>query len=368
MNIVSPDVDTGFIPGSEPGSYIDSVNISIDNIKEQILHFYYSLIRTNNVESQLLLNNLLSFLFTYLNISNGTPFGRLGRDSRTTFVPLQENELKGNPPLEDCPISTSLRNLHRCNNPVLKYLVCLYCLIGNTRDSLYGKNEQLLTYSMIYTWNIYAPVLANFALNLCVNMYGNWKDVKCICQYVKDKLISIGDNNELIQYSIKLLNEKIHEDTQKCREISGTEISEAAKCAPRQTANRHGWIFNLLSQHYYINYSNEYNKSEKCVFEPKHSIKAKTEYRKIITNLSQKYDDQSQTQKKYPDKLVNKPINPYPQMYIPKMVEINIDPNNIEENWKLLLEIVDSPRYESLKVKMIDYLSNTGTNNNDKIL
>ena len=102
MNIVSPDVDTG--------SYIDSVNISIDNIKEQILHFYYSLIRTNNVESQLLLNNLLSFLFTYLNISNGTPEGRLGRDSRTTFVPLRENELKGNPPKEDCPIS----NVHRC--------------------------------------------------------------------------------------------------------------------------------------------------------------------------------------------------------------------------------------------------------------
>lgn len=45
--------------------------------------------------------------FTPLNISNGTPSGRHSRDLRAT---LPINELKGNPPAEDCPIS----NLHRC--------------------------------------------------------------------------------------------------------------------------------------------------------------------------------------------------------------------------------------------------------------
>ena len=47
--------------------------------------------------------------FTPLNISNGTPSGRHSRDLRAT---LPINELKGNPPAEDCPIS----NLHRCKS------------------------------------------------------------------------------------------------------------------------------------------------------------------------------------------------------------------------------------------------------------
>jgi hypothetical protein len=45
--------------------------------------------------------------FTPLNIYNGTPRGRLNRDLRAT---LPINELKGNPPMEGCPIL----NLHRC--------------------------------------------------------------------------------------------------------------------------------------------------------------------------------------------------------------------------------------------------------------
>ena len=45
--------------------------------------------------------------FTPLNIYNGTPAGRLNRDLRAT---LPINELKGNPPIEGCPIL----NLHRC--------------------------------------------------------------------------------------------------------------------------------------------------------------------------------------------------------------------------------------------------------------
>jgi len=44
---------------------------------------------------------------TPLNIYNGTPIGRLNRDLRAT---LPINELKGNPPIEGCPIL----NLHRC--------------------------------------------------------------------------------------------------------------------------------------------------------------------------------------------------------------------------------------------------------------
>lgn len=53
--------------------------------------------------------------FTPLNILIGTPFGRLTRDLRA-MLPI--NELKGNPPMEDCSIS----NLHRyINNISIKY-------------------------------------------------------------------------------------------------------------------------------------------------------------------------------------------------------------------------------------------------------
>ena len=73
--------------------------------------------------------------FTPLNILIGTPFGRLTRYLRVTLLiapsglssAQQErsrsdlspiNELKGNPPMEDCSIS----NLHRCiNNISIKY-------------------------------------------------------------------------------------------------------------------------------------------------------------------------------------------------------------------------------------------------------
>jgi hypothetical protein len=282
MNIVSSDLTSDFIPGSEPGFY---------NLKETILYFYYSAIRTNNIEHQLL-QNLLLYLFTN----------------------------RANP----------------------QYLICLYCLIGFIHDT----SNKTLTYPMIYIWSIYDLHLGSFALKYCVNLYGNCKDIKGICQYVKDTNEFYTNEfytNELIQYAIKLLNEKIHEDTQ-IIELK-TQISEAAKCAPRQMAKRHGWIFNLLANHYYINYSNEKNKSEKNVFEYKHSIKAKTEYRKIITKLTQKYDEQ----------ILITPtiINPY----IPKVFEINnIDSTNIEDKWNLLMEIVDSPRYEILKTKITDYL------------
>ncbi len=48
-------------------------------------------------------------MFTPLNIYNGTPGGRLNRDLMAT---LPINELKGNPPIEGCPIL----NLHRCTH------------------------------------------------------------------------------------------------------------------------------------------------------------------------------------------------------------------------------------------------------------
>jgi len=332
MNIVSLGIHPS-LHGIKPCLVLENVNISIDNIKELILYFYNGLIRTNNAEMYMLLNKLLEFLFNKTNDINS------------------------------------------------QYLICLYCLIGHTRDSLYGRNEYMLTYMLLYVWSQYNEPLSIFALKSCVNVYGNWKDIKGVCQYIKDNsnnftfftsgifitdsiikdsiikdsiikdsiiTDSITSNSPFIQNAIKLLNDEIYKDTQK------ETISEAAKCAPRQTAKNHGWIFTLSAKYYFDEYieKSEYVKSDENPnkkFTNKYAIKAKTEYRKIITELTKKYDEQQ-------IKTVKTPSSQYSQMYIPKCIEINnVNPTNIEDNWNLLMEIVNSPRYEILNTKMSQY-------------
>ena len=81
--------------------------------------------------------------FTPLNISNETPGGRHSRDVRAT---LPINELKGNPPQEDCPIS----NLHRCKNDLYE-IWADSCYVGDRSTNneseytglLFGMKEAL---------------------------------------------------------------------------------------------------------------------------------------------------------------------------------------------------------------------------------
>jgi hypothetical protein len=343
MNIVSLGIHPSLIHGIKPCLVLENVNISIDNIKELILYFYNGLVRTNNAEMYMLLNKLLEFLFNKTNDMNS------------------------------------------------QYLICLYCLIGHTRDNLYGRNEYMLTYMLLYVWSQYNEPLSIFALKSCVNVYGNWKDIKGVCQYIKDNSntftsftsgIFIKDsitsdrftsdsftsdsftsNSLFIQNAIKLLNDEIYKDTQKEiiseaeiseAEISEATISEASKCAPRQTAKNHGWIFTLSAKYYFDEYieKSESDENPNKKFTNKYAIKAKTEYRKIITELTKKYDEQQIKTVK----TVKTPSSQYSQMYIPKCIEINnVDPTNIEDNWNLLMEIVNSPRYEILNTKMSQY-------------
>jgi hypothetical protein len=90
--------------------------IQIYNFKDDVSHVlfeekYDEIMSYNQMrEAYLFYTNLHDkkhISFTPLNIYNGTPAGRLNRDLRAT---LPINELKGNPPIEGCPIL----NLHRC--------------------------------------------------------------------------------------------------------------------------------------------------------------------------------------------------------------------------------------------------------------
>jgi hypothetical protein len=88
---------------------IDVKNLENINIKERMgLRMIENQILSNQLELQRLTNyHAPNTMYTQLKIYNGTPEGRLIRDSIAT---LPINQLKGNPPKEDCPIS----NVHRC--------------------------------------------------------------------------------------------------------------------------------------------------------------------------------------------------------------------------------------------------------------
>jgi len=92
--------------------YVNSELYNIQNIKGYLFR-EASAIGLHGLETNWYKHTIIPLhlcRFTPLKIYNGTPKGRPTRDSRAT---LPINELKGNPPMADCPIS----NLHRCKSP-----------------------------------------------------------------------------------------------------------------------------------------------------------------------------------------------------------------------------------------------------------
>lgn len=171
-----------------------------------------------------------------------------------------------------------------------EYLSILYKMIGHTRDIIDGKGECTLSYMMVRTWYEYFPKLALFALKCFVDLgdntvhqYGSWKDLKYFCEYCKSK----GDNvkSELIQYAVFLINSQIKKDyTNYSSNVN--EISLAAKWAPREKSS-FGWLYESLA----TNYFKEFLESAKNDSQMNKAIlKAKTEYRKILSTLNRVLD------------------------------------------------------------------------------
>lgn len=169
------------------------------------------------------------------------------------------------------------------------YLSILYRMIGHTRDIISGKGEYKLTYMMIYTWYKFYPEMARMTIKFLVDLgdktihpYGSWKDIKYLSDYCK---VASSDNHELIQYSIKLINDQLKNDYSNI--ISNSDdISLAAKWAPREKS-KFGWLFDLLAIDYfkqYIDTANNYTQYKKAV------LKCKMEYRKILSMLNKKID------------------------------------------------------------------------------
>ena len=161
----------------------------------------------------------------------------------------------------------------------LEYMSIMFRMIGHTRDIIDGKGEYALSYMLLEVWNKHYPELAKFALRLFVlpitndfHPYGSWKDIKYI--YKKNKYSS------LVQYSSQLILTQLKEDS------LSENPSLAAKWVPREKSQ-----FSELFTDLAIDYFCDYIKSAKTdEARRKAIIKAKMDFRKLISGLNKKLD------------------------------------------------------------------------------
>lgn len=164
----------------------------------------------------------------------------------------------------------------------LEYMSIMYCMIGHTRDIIDGKGEYSLSYMLLGVWHKHYPELAKFALKLFVlppdgedkdfHPYGSWKDIKFL--YKRNK------SSPLVQYGSQLLLNQLKHDS-----VSDNP-SLAAKWVPREKSQI-GELFTELAIDYFCDYTasaKSYDATKRAV------IKAKMDFRKLISSLNKKLD------------------------------------------------------------------------------
>jgi hypothetical protein len=172
-----------------------------------------------------------------------------------------------------------------CREEYLEYMSIMYRMIGHTRDIIDGKGEYALSYMLLSVWHSHHPELAKFAFRLFVlslplqggadkncHPYGSWKDVKSL--YKRNK------SSPLVLYGSQLILNQLKEDS-----VSDNP-SLAAKWVPREKS-QFGELFTELA----IDYFYEYTASAKTDEARKKAIiKAKMDFRKLISSLNKKLE------------------------------------------------------------------------------
>ena len=172
-------------------------------------------------------------------------------------------------------------------------LLALYKLIAQTRDIQGGKGEYSLSYMMIWKWYSYYPELAKFALRCFVKNvdhgYGSWKDIKYMCNYVRDHLNKTEDPvaHPLVQYAIELINQQLREDYVVYLQIPKGSISLAARWVARESSRKFGWLNEHLATHYFAHFLATANTVESIERAIK---KCKAQYRMLVVTLNRHLD------------------------------------------------------------------------------
>jgi len=162
----------------------------------------------------------------------------------------------------------------------VEYMVLLYKMVGHTRDIIDGKGEYSLSYMLLNTWAIFNLDLAKFALKQFVlnddpdvHPYGSWKDIKYLYKYSKGA-------DALVSYGIQLANDQLR------RDLTLENPSLLGKWVPREKS-QFGDLFSLMASDYFSNYLATAKTDEA---KTKALLKAKMDYRKVISGLNQKLD------------------------------------------------------------------------------
>ena len=166
-----------------------------------------------------------------------------------------------------------------CREEYIEYMSIMFRMIGQTRDIVDGKGEYGLSYMLLEVWHNNHPELAKFAFKLFViysdetqHPFGSWKDVKYL--YKKNKL------SPLVQYGCSLLLDQLKLD------LVSDKPSLAAKWVPREKS-QFGDLFTTLALTFFSHYITS-AKTEEA--KRKAVIKAKMDFRKLISSLNVKLD------------------------------------------------------------------------------
>ncbi len=192
-------------------------------------------------------------------------------------------------------ILSELKRHHDSNKEqVVDYISIIVRMIGQTRDIIDGKGEYMLAYNLLNVLNDYYPELAKFTLETFVTSsspnehpYGSWKDVKGIHHVYtveNNKLedSSLMSSNTLVQHAKQLLINQLRQDSTTDKDSP----SLAAKWTPREKSKHHE-LFTELA----VSYFSEYIESAKTDESKRKAIlKAKTEFRKLISSINKKLD------------------------------------------------------------------------------
>ena len=172
-----------------------------------------------------------------------------------------------------------IKSSYICREEYIEYMSIMFRMIGQTRDIIDGKGEYELSYMLLEVWHNNHPELAKFAFKLFVifgdgtqHPYGSWKDVKYL--YKKNKL------SPLVQYGCTLLLDQLKDD------LISDKPSLAAKWVPREKS-QFGDLFTTLALTFFSHYITS-AKTEEA--KRKAVIKAKMDFRKIISSLNTKLD------------------------------------------------------------------------------
>ena len=177
-------------------------------------------------------------------------------------------------------LTGSYKSLILTREEYLEYMSIMYRMIGHTRDIIDGKGEYTLSYMLLGVWHNHHPELAKFALRLFVlppdgadkdfHPYGSWKDIKYLHK----------TSPPLVKYGSQLLIQQLRVDA------NSDSPSLAAKWVPREKS-KFGELFTELALEYFSNYLDS-AKTEDA--RKKAIIKAKMDFRKLISSLNKMID------------------------------------------------------------------------------